>query len=231
MKFQELLRGSKVTANTVELLHYCCAGRVNLTRAFLQMELGKRSETYTLPVHTLPQGISDLIPREFERVMCCVFKNVCKHPDIILDQVIRNEGQSRFLKRLQMCVGESWQVFAGGMSGWQDLGRGHPTGLDLRNLDRNIVMELKNSTQTDNSSSRTANFHKLQRFRNENGGTAIYGCINNHVKRIKTPDGVEFMSGDSLIEFLFGCHATSVKHMMIVLYQEVTRQATNHIKR
>ncbi len=50
-------------------------------------------------------------------------------------------------------IGDFHQRLLGRVDGWVDLGRGHPSGMDLKKEDDSIWMELKNKYNTMNSSS------------------------------------------------------------------------------
>lgn len=76
-----------------------------------------------------------------------------------------------------MCIGESWQNLAGGMPQWTNLGKGHHTGLDLLDESSVIGIELKNSTKTDNHSSRKSNICKLQRFKHTHMVVELYMVV------------------------------------------------------
>nr|AJF36724.1 hypothetical protein [Klebsormidium flaccidum] len=82
--------------------------------------------------------------------------------DILLDEVIpESEYQiCHKVKNLQMRIGEIWQGVIGCAEGWQNRKQGDPSGLDLINHERKIVIELKNSLNTDNSSARKHNYQK-----------------------------------------------------------------------
>lgn len=82
--------------------------------------------------------------------------------DILLDEVIpESEYQiCHKIKNLQMRIGEIWQGVIGCAEGWQNLRQGDPSGLDLINHERKIVIELKNELNTDNSSARKHNSQK-----------------------------------------------------------------------
>ena len=70
-----------------------------------------------------------------------------------------------------------------------DLEEGHISGLDIISTKRKIAIELKNRTNTDNASSKKANFDKLAKFKSKNlDYSCIYGCINDNTE-IKTKIG------------------------------------------
>lgn len=119
------------------------------------------------------------------------------------------------IKFVQMKLGAVWQCIMGYVDGIEDLGIGHPSGLDLRSNELfprgKFIMELKNSINTDNSSSRKHNISKLKQYITKNPDyTAIYGFVND-----KKPEGrdetkdeggfiVRYLSGKKLLKFVFG---------------------------
>jgi hypothetical protein len=54
----------------------------------------------------------------------------------------------------RMNYGKIWQCVLGNYYGFNDLKTGHETGVDILSVGRKILIELKNRTNTDNSSSR-----------------------------------------------------------------------------
>ena len=56
-------------------------------------------------------------------------------------------------KKASNRIGDFHQNLLGRVDGWVNLGRGHPTGMDLKKEDDTIWMELKNKYNTMNSSS------------------------------------------------------------------------------
>jgi hypothetical protein len=92
-------------------------------------------------------------------------------------------------KQRQMKIGRIFQMVLGNYDKFNDLGIGHETGLDVISYDRKIIIELKNRTNTDNSSSKKANLDKLANFKKKNPDyECIYGCINDDTE-IKTLNG------------------------------------------
>jgi len=80
----------------------------------------------------------------------------------------------------QMKRGEIWQTVFGNFESFEDLGVGHSTGLDIRSDTRKLISELKNRTNTDNASSRSANLDKLAAFKTANPDyVAFYGNVND----------------------------------------------------
>ena len=82
-------------------------------------------------------------------------------------------------KQRQMKVGEIWQTVLGNYDGFIDLNVGHETGLDILSHTKKIAIELKNRTNTDNSSSKKSNLDKLANFKKNNPDyVCIYANIN-----------------------------------------------------
>ena len=79
----------------------------------------------------------------------------------------------------KMREGEFAQLAIGYWHGNEDLGIGHPTGLDCRALDNSWIMEIKNNYNTCNSGSRKTVDDKLAKYKKTHPETrCIYGVIN-----------------------------------------------------
>lgn len=139
---------------------------------------------------------------------------LCK--DIILGNIINNFPivlyNVNLIKYIQMKIGIIWQCLMGSVQGIENLGCGHHSSLDLiiKRGGKKYIVELKNSFNTDNSSSRKHNFKKLHNFVAQNKGyTGIYATIN-----CKTSKGIDknisyngcnirILSGSKLLSFIF----------------------------
>lgn len=100
----------------------------------------------------------------------------------ILDTPLTTEYKMISLKerQKQMKIGEIWQIALGNFYGFQDLGIGHETGLDIISYNRKIAIELKNRTNTDNSSAKKSNLDKLANFKKQHPDfLCVYGNIND----------------------------------------------------
>lgn len=135
--------------------------------------------------------------------------------------------QSLALKQFQMKYGELWQNVLGNYDQFENLGNGHPTGLDVLSRERKLIIELKNSWNTDNSSSRTHNYKKLSNFKKQNPEfTVIYGVINDKTlkgtkKNIYFEDTeILYLSGQTLFDFLLGENASVIVPQVIHLVKE-----------
>lgn len=118
-------------------------------------------------------------------------------------------------KQRLMKTGEIWQYALGNYKDFTNLKTGHVTGLDILSDERKIAIELKNRTNTDNSSSKLSNLNKLAAFKEKNSEyTCIYANINadTEEKTIRgldcfiTHNGViiRHMVGKPFLEFMLG---------------------------
>jgi hypothetical protein len=134
---------------------------------------------------------------------------------------IRNKLTAHKERQRQMKVGEIWQDVLGTWEGCINLKIGHETGLDILSHERKFAIELKNRTNTDNSSARKANLDKLARFKKANPDyTCVYGNINADTEaktmanksKIIVHEGVEIqhLVGMTLLKFILGDSAEEV---------------------
>jgi len=116
-------------------------------------------------------------------------KNTLTYDILDTKKSIKNKMIALEEKHRQMKIGDIWQEVLGNYDGFENLGYKHKTGLDILSRSRKIIIELKNRTNTDNASSRKANFDKLVNFKKRHPKyTCIYGTINDTTKQ-KTNDG------------------------------------------
>lgn len=125
-------------------------------------------------------------------------------------------------KTINQRHGHVWQRCFGAYPGFRDLGE-KGGGLDLIHHKRRIIVELKSSTNTDNSSSRHKKLSLLAEYQRDNPGwTAVYGCVFDHKgnlsseKRIRH-DGqwIRVLVGDALFRFLFDDDADMVRDTVV----------------
>lgn len=132
--------------------------------------------------------------------------------DILLDPIIEKyKKQCKYVKQLQMNIGEIWQIVIGEYKGYKNLGVGHISKMDIYHKKTNTYIELKNRYNTDNSSSRTANYEKMVNImKKDPDATCIYGIINDKdqrssIKEIKYKDyTITIYSGNKLLKYIFG---------------------------
>lgn len=67
---------------------------------------------------------------------------------------LKIEAQRQTQKKLSNMIGEFHQNILGACDGWENLGVGHDTGVDLRNADGSIYAEIKNKYNTIKGSSK-----------------------------------------------------------------------------
>ena len=94
-------------------------------------------------------------------------------------------------KQLKIKIGYVWQIVLGNYFEFEDLCRDNSAffGIDIVLHSRKIIVELKNRTNTDNSSSRKANLDKLARCKVKYPEyLCIYGLINDSTQK-KTEKG------------------------------------------
>jgi len=131
------------------------------------------------------------------------------------------------LKHHQMCSGHIWQKAIGCHTNFIDLGTGHESGCDIMSVDKRIIMEVKNRTSTDNSSSRRRNLEKLATYKKDNPccQEAVYGYVNLEseektqvgFRRVTNYNGVDILElgGDELFKYVFGSQAVEVTDFII----------------
>jgi hypothetical protein len=118
--------------------------------------------------------------------------------DIILGEINYNHSC------LKMYIGKIWQETIGCLKGWKS----NETGIDLINKSKKIAIELKNSYNTCNSSSKKAIIQKLKEFKlNNSEYTVIYAYINCNSKNnegIKYyKDDILHLSGIKFLKYIF----------------------------
>lgn len=125
-------------------------------------------------------------------------------------------------KITSMVTGKTWEKIIALFMGITPL-YGHKSGCDLVDTtNKKVVVELKNSHNTDNSSSRKQNHRKLAKYAAENNLIPIYGVINEKAPHNSglckdipledkllcysdgTPVVIKYMSSDVLFKFLTG---------------------------
>jgi hypothetical protein len=94
--------------------------------------------------------------------------------DLDIEQWLREEAKRQMQKSVNMAIAGFHQTILGAIDGWEDLGNGHATGLDLAKTDGSIFAELKNKFNTMNSSAMVSVFDKLQRVAAEEKQPTCY---------------------------------------------------------
>lgn len=151
-----------------------------------------------------------------------------KYHDIILNKFINNNlklfKSVLFVKQLQMRTALLFQDYIGEQPGWRNIdltkrdGKSDIdlSGCDLVNEERKIIIELKTSWNTDNSSAQKKNFEKLAKFKQRHPEyRTIYGMINTRsgeggsskTKIIEVNGAyvpIEIFEGNDLLHLLLG---------------------------
>lgn len=94
--------------------------------------------------------------------------------ELSFEDWIKNERMRQSDKTINNRVGEFHQRLLGKVDGWEDLGRGHPLGIDLKNKDDTIFMELKNKHNTVKGEDLKNVFDKLKKASEEYKNAIIY---------------------------------------------------------
>lgn len=154
--------------------------------------------------------------------------------DIILKEFITSQKHilniNHKLKYIQMKIGLVWQSILGNLPGVTNLGIGHKSSLDLMFIDKmrnKYIIELKNSYNTDNHSSRSRNIQKLGDFVKKNKDfIPIYGIINSKCGKDEDKiisfnnTNVRLLSGEKFLKFIF----------QNTKYKQVIKTLSNAIK-
>lgn len=128
-------------------------------------------------------------------------------PFDILDDHNSSDIKLQMLKvrQKEIKIGKIWQEILGSYRSFKNLGVGHYTGLDIISEELKIIIELKNRTNTDNSSSKKYNFMKLAKFKKDNPDyRCIYGCINCKNKK-ETLNGKNYIFSFQNTELEYIC--------------------------
>jgi hypothetical protein len=92
-----------------------------------------------------------------------------------------------------MAWGDFHQNLMGSFPGWINYKKGHITGCDIGNENNTCVAEIKNNTNTMNSSSKESVLKKLKKEK-DLGKRALLVIINGDIKQ-SVKDGIETISG------------------------------------
>lgn len=167
--------------------------------------------------------IEEFVLSEYFEKMETIIQNILLRPenDVLTYDILdtekskKNKLLSLKERQRQMKIGEIWQEIIGNYDEFINLKIGHETGLDILSNTRKLAIELKNRTNTDNSSSKKSNLDKLSKFKKENPEyTCIYANINDKTKE-KTLQGskkkithngveIEIQVGYQFLTFIFG---------------------------
>ena len=147
-------------------------------------------------IPNIKENLFDKI-KYFENLDVLICNILSRHENNILTYDILDTEKTTHIKLItlkekqrQMKIGEIWQEVLGNYEGYTNLKSGHESGLDIISHNKKIAIELKNRTNTDNSSSKKYNFNKLLEFKKKNlEYTCIYANINADTEK-KTLKGM-----------------------------------------
>ena len=117
-------------------------------------------------------------------------------------------------KSINNKIGEFHQNLLGCVEGWIDLGRGDETGVDLKNEDETIFIELKNKHNTMNASSSKTCRENLENILKKYPNATVYWAViidKNYISedipweyKGNMSDQIRKISGDKLYALVTG---------------------------
>ena len=134
------------------------------------------------------------------------------------DDTIEKLKNAFKIRQDKMKEGNIAQIMIGNIPGWEDLGRGHSSGLDCKKDDNSMIMEIKNKYNTCNSGSEKAIKDKLATYKKNHPKTrCIWGIINpkKNNKNLSTKiihNGVEIekIQGIDILKLVFNTNDEEV---------------------
>ena len=151
--------------------------------------------------------------------------------DLILGALFKPQMvEAHKLKILQMRLGKIWEVLS------EYYGFIKVKKIDLIHPVRKIAIELKNRTNTDNSSSRYRNYQKLLEFKEQHPEFKLYYvCIND--RRSSTiggnetqgkeekllANGITFVCGETALKLLYGEDYKMIIELIKHCFQQACR--------
>ena len=147
---------------------------------------------------------------------------------------------SHEVRQNQMKEGNLIQIAYGNFYGWEDLGVGHPSKLDIRKLDNSIIIELKNRSNTCNSDTSKSVFDKLADYKIDNPNTkCVFGIVNPKNPKSKKlytvikHNGVEILKvqGKELIKMIFNLDGVDYSDEAIQKIQELNEKYRKYFKK
>lgn len=94
--------------------------------------------------------------------------------DVSIEDWLKVEAQRQVQKRLSNAVGDFHQLILGSCDGWENLGTGHESGVDLRSNDGSIYAEIKNKYNTIKGSSKIDVLQNLITLANTHKKSTVY---------------------------------------------------------
>jgi hypothetical protein len=128
--------------------------------------------------------VCDSYPKDIKKIDVKALQRNTIDPFIMLFDVINSEMDVELWmknERIRQCdkavslkIGYFHQTLLGGVDGWDDLGVGDSTKVDLKNDDNTIFIELKNKWNTMNSDAEDKCRDKLERAASEHKDAIAY---------------------------------------------------------
>jgi len=126
----------------------------------------------------------ELLDKKIQNILLRKEKDILTFDILDTLKTKRNKLISLKERQRQMKIGEIWQEVLGNYDGFINLKVGHETGLDIISYSKKIIIELKNRTNTDNTSSKKSNYLKLANFKKNNlDYKCIYANINANTEK------------------------------------------------
>lgn len=133
-----------------------------------------------------------------------IFARECwaSYNNITTEQVDEERKRVQKDRVFTMKLGDFHQSLMGSFTGWENYDKGHETGCDIGKVDGSCVVEIKNNTNTMNSSSQESVLNKLNKQK-ELGKKSILVIVNGDIKQ-KEKNGIIWMSGKDFYAELSG---------------------------
>lgn len=183
-------------------------------------------------VETYIKKIEPLITTLFQRER----KEYVHEPTMFGDnseENIKGLKEAHKQRQKQMIEGYVGQLIIGNWFGWEDLKKGHSTGLDCRKEDNSIILEVKNKYNTiSGGSTEKGLLDKLSKYKKENPQTRCVWAIINPKPRSKNlckkiiHNGVEIekIQGDELFALVFRIGNIDYSTQVINMVKDIIRK-------
>jgi len=132
--------------------------------------------------------------------------------DKSIEDWLSEEEARQLQKTINQAVGEFHQILLGNCEGWEDLGVGDDSKLDVSKRDDSIFAEIKNKYNTMNSDAENSVFTKMHQIRRLRPETTVYlvqivpriSCDRIWKKKKNTDEKLRRISGDVFYEMVTG---------------------------
>jgi hypothetical protein len=152
-----------------------------------------------------------------------------------IEQWIKEETDRQAQKTLSNAIGGFHQKILGNSLGWEDLGRNHDTGLDVKKSDDTIFAEIKNKYNTTNSGSSDSVKRKLNKVNELYPNATVYfvEIIRNRTDpyddaiKFNKDEKVRKISGDKFYELVTN-EENALKKLFKKLPDVIEQFISNH---